>query len=987
MFKKFLTLGTTAFMLYAGSTQAQMSLSGQYLTKQGSILASAFPGKLILADFNNDGRKDILSPNGSGNSIYVITSSGLGTFASSYTTYSSSSTSPQNASSVAVGDLNNDGRLDFVATNPSRRVVKAFLNTASAVGTFFDDGEYGNGENGAYDVALGDINNDGNLDIAYVTQFNATTGNLVVLTGTGTGKFTTYSTYTLTSQAFCVGVADLNKDGYDDVVVTDKNANYLVFTSTGISGKLGNYYSFNANGARSKFKLVDVNNDGNLDLVNAYRTAVSVQLGNGDGTFTNKGSYPTPGGSLVATNIDVADIDLDGKVDLIASAGYGFCVLKGFEDGTFTNFDFSNPTTSNYFNKDILGNDSPSGNIAAVDIDADGKIDVIETYSSSPNYGAVWKNISLKSQTITGFGSSNTVVYGGTLTGFTAAATSGLTISYSSSNGNIATVIGANLSILRAGIVTITANQIGDNTYSPAEPMYMTVTITKANLTITADNFSKVYGTKNPNLTGTTLGLVSGDESAISYSTLATSMSGVGIYIINPLFNGSKANNYNTTLIAGALTITQANLTITSDSFSKVYGTENPMFTGSTLGMVNNDVITPSFSTSATSTTGIGSYAIMATATGANINNYELLITNSTLTITQANLTVSAGNLLVATDANIVYVSTVTGLLGMDEVTVVYTLSKPFSTTAGTYMIIPSVTGMAAPNYSVTVSEGTLITKYKQILTGFDFGTNATMTGKSLNATVTVASGLTVNYFTSNASVIEYLSGALRRRGQGTAIVYASVDAFGDYFASNTVSGIVYVPSLSLTGMVLTGTGVLTLSGMSPYINWMGQELDVATSYCVRLSTEATFTNGSTVTICGINDNQFMINVTAPGLSTLPTKRTEADGDIWFYQVAGVDNNGVYSQWSNSQSFATRIESTTNLNSELLINNYEFSIVPNPSTGTFKVSGGKSVTVFDLLGKVILSTFETSFTISSKGLFIAQVETANGIKFVKLVVE
>lgn len=909
MFKKFLTLGTTAFMLYAGSTQAQMSLSGQYLTKQGSILASASPGKLILADFNNDGRKDILSPNGSSNSIYVITSSGLGTFTSSYTTYSSSSTSPQNASSVAVGDLNNDGRLDFVATNPSRRVVKAFLNTASAVGTFFDDGDYGNGENGAYDVALGDINDDGNLDIAYVTQFNATTGNLIVLTGTGTGKFTTFSTYTLTSQAFCVGVADLNKDGFDDVVVTDKNANYLVFTSTGVSGKLGNYYSFSANGARSKFKLVDVNKDGNLDLINAYGAAVSVQLGNGDGTFINKSSYPTPGGSFGASNIDVADIDLDGKVDLIVSAGYGFCVLKGFEDGTFTNFDFSNPTTTNYFKKDIFGNDSPSGNIAAVDIDADGKIDVIETYSSSPNYGAVWKNISLKSQTITGFGSSNTVVYGGNLTGFTATATSGLAVTYSSSNGLIATVIGSNLSILKAGIITITANQIGDNTYGAAEPMYMTVTITKANLTITADNFSKIYGTANPTLTGSTLGLVSGDESAISYSTLATSMSGVGIYLINPLFNGSKANNYNTTLIAGALTITQANLTV------------------------------------------------------------------------------SAGNLLVATNANIVYVSTITGLINMDEVTVVYTLNKPFSTTAGTYMIIPSVTGMAAPNYSVTVSEGTLITKYNQILTGFDFGTNATMTGKSLNATVTVASGLTLNYSTSNASVIEYMSGALRRRGQGTATVYASVDAFGDYFASNTVSGEVFVPSLSLTGMVLTGTGVLTLSGMSPYINWMGQELDAATSYCVRLSTEATFTNGSTVTICGINDNEFMINITAPGLSTLPTKRTEADGDIWFYQVAGVDNNGVYSQWSNSQSFATRIESTTNLNSGLLINNYEFSIVPNPSTGTFKVLGGKSVTVFDLLGKVILSTFETSFTISSKGLFIAQVETANGIKFVKLVVE
>ncbi|TAG55400.1 MAG: T9SS C-terminal target domain-containing protein [Cytophagales bacterium] len=60
---------------------------------------------------------------------------------------------------------------------------------------------------------------------------------------------------------------------------------------------------------------------------------------------------------------------------------------------------------------------------------------------------------------------------------------------------------------------------------------------------------------------------------------------------------------------------------------------------------------------------------------------------------------------------------------------------------------------------------------------------------------------------------------------------------------------------------------------------------------------------------------------------------------------------------------------------------------PNPSSSSFTVKGGKSVTVFDLLGKVILSTSETTFTISAKGIFIAQVETENGVKFVKLVVE
>lgn len=62
-------------------------------------------------------------------------------------------------------------------------------------------------------------------------------------------------------------------------------------------------------------------------------------------------------------------------------------------------------------------------------------------------------------------------------------------------------------------------------------------------------------------------------------------------------------------------------------------------------------------------------------------------------------------------------------------------------------------------------------------------------------------------------------------------------------------------------------------------------------------------------------------------------------------------------------------------------------IYPNPSTGAFTVENGELITVYDILGKVILSTSESTFTIASKGIFVAKVKTANGVKFVKLVVE
>ncbi|TAG52068.1 MAG: T9SS C-terminal target domain-containing protein [Cytophagales bacterium] len=100
--------------------------------------------------------------------------------------------------------------------------------------------------------------------------------------------------------------------------------------------------------------------------------------------------------------------------------------------------------------------------------------------------------------------------------------------------------------------------------------------------------------------------------------------------------------------------------------------------------------------------------------------------------------------------------------------------------------------------------------------------------------------------------------------------------------------------------------------------------------------------------------------------------------DIYIYNNAlspaeVVDNkNNIISSTQNPK----QIETATTL-----------TIYPNPSTGAFTVENGESITVYDMLGKVILSTSETTFTIASKGIFVAKVKTANGVKFVKLVVE
>jgi gliding motility-associated-like protein len=253
------------------------------------------------------------------------------------------------------------------------------------------------------------------------------------------------------------------------------------------------------------------------------------------------------------------------------------------------------------------------------------------------------------------------------------------------------------------------------------------LTITKAVLTITADNITKAYGTVNPPLTITYSGFAGTDDAsnlttAPKISTTAVTNSPVNTYPIS--VSGAVSPNYSFIYKPGVLTVTQPVLTITVNNLSKTYGSANPALSVSYSGFVNGDnsatlTKAPVITTTANASSGAGTYPI--TVSGAAIINYRIVYVQGTLTINKADLTVTADNKnrLYGT-SNPALTATYNGFVNGDNeasLTTVPVLKTSATTTSapGDYPI--TVSGGVSDNYNFNYVGGELTVKPLSIAT------------------------------------------------------------------------------------------------------------------------------------------------------------------------------------------------------------------------------------------------------------------------------
>ncbi|RZK61373.1 MAG: VCBS repeat-containing protein, partial [Hymenobacter sp.] len=288
------------------------------------------PYGLAVGDVNGDGRPDLVTINSVSYMVAVLPGSTTspGTFGGPATYASGGNTG--NALSVALGDVNGDGRLDVVATNTDNGTVSVLLNLATAPGTFGPATVYSTGNStGPRVVALGDVNGDGRLDIA-TASFNAGSLSILLNSASTPGTFGAPVIYsTGGSGTSGVALGDLNGDGRLDAVTLDYNTrNVAVFLNQAAApGTFGTPAAYgNGVGSSSPFGLTlgDVNGDGRLDVAtaNLLSPTVSVLLNSAatPGTLLAATTYSSGGTNPIEVAIN--DLNGDGQADLAVS-NYG----------------------------------------------------------------------------------------------------------------------------------------------------------------------------------------------------------------------------------------------------------------------------------------------------------------------------------------------------------------------------------------------------------------------------------------------------------------------------------------------------------------------------------------------------------------------------------------------------------------------------------------------------------------------------------------
>lgn len=444
-------------------------------------------------------------------------------------------------------------------------------------------------------------------------------------------------------------------------------------------------------------------------------------------------------------------------------------------------------------------------------------------------------------------------------------ASSGLPVSFSSSNTSIAQTSGNILSFVGAGTSIIFASQGGDGNYYPAPTENQTITISKGNQTITfnaiaAKNFGDAaFAVSATASSGLAVSFVSSNPAVATVSGNTITIIGAGSTIIT----ASQAGNVNYNAAANVtqtLTVNKANQTITFGALAAKNFGDAPFTVSATassglaVGFVSSNTAVATVSGNTITIVGAGSTTITASQ-GGNANYNAALNVTQTLTINKANQTITFAPLAAKNVGDPAYTITA---LASSSLPVSFTSSNPAVATIsgntitivgmGTSVITASQAGNANYNAATTVSQTLTVNKADQTIT---FGALASKNfgDPAYTISASASSGLPVSFTSSNPAVATISGNTITIVGVGTSTITASQAGNANY---NAAANVLQTLTVNKASQTISFAALAAKNyGAAPFSISATASSGLSVSFSSSNPSVATI-SGTTVTIVGV---------------------------------------------------------------------------------------------------------------------------------------
>ena len=280
-----------------------------------------YPYAVALGDLDGDGKLDLATANGTSNDMSVLrNTSTVGAVSFTTQIVYAGGTEPY---SIAIGDLNADGKPDIAIANFNTPGLVSVYKNMSTLGSlsFSPKADFATGGH-PKSIAIADIDGDGKPDLTSA-NYNSSSNSISILRNTcssGTISFATNVDFSTGANPYAVAVGDLDGDGKPDIAVPNNGATTLsVFRNTSTVGSVSLAAKVDYVTGSSPVAVVidDLDGDGKLDIgvanqfgntVSLYENTCSV----GTISFSPKVDFATSG---VPYSLAIGDLDGDQRPD------------------------------------------------------------------------------------------------------------------------------------------------------------------------------------------------------------------------------------------------------------------------------------------------------------------------------------------------------------------------------------------------------------------------------------------------------------------------------------------------------------------------------------------------------------------------------------------------------------------------------------------------------------------------------------------------